>query len=157
MLKILSQNKNLWMDSKSVSQQTAVFILVVIWTYTGMEKLLDWKRSWNAFHNQTFPKELADIISYAVPISEILLALLLAFALTRWWGLIGSLLLLTVFNTYVGLIWWGAFPRVPCNCAGFLESMGWAAHFWFNAALTLMIVFVLWINKKPNINPDPNA
>ncbi|WP_228779817.1 MauE/DoxX family redox-associated membrane protein [Aquiflexum lacus] len=154
---MLSQNKIMWMDSKSVSQQTATFILVVIWTYTGVEKLLDWKRSWNAFHNQTFPKELADIISYAVPISEILLALLLAFALTRWWGLIGSLLLLTVFNTYVGLIWWGAFPRVPCNCAGFLESMGWAAHFWFNAALTVITVLVLWINKKTNINPDPNT
>lgn len=131
-----------------IQEQIPVFILVVIWTYTGTEKLLDWNRSWNAFHNQTFPRELADIISYVIPISEILLALLLAFTFTRWWGLIGSLLLLSVLNTYIGLIWWGAFPRVPCNCAGFLESMGWEAHFWFNAVLTLMVVFVLFLNKK---------
>ncbi|MFC4871969.1 MauE/DoxX family redox-associated membrane protein [Negadavirga shengliensis] len=54
--------------------------------------------------------------------------LLLAVALTvkplRWWGLMGSVVLLSVFTTYVGLIWWNVFDRVPCNCAGFIEAMG---------------------------------
>ena len=44
----------------------------------------------------------------------------------------GSSLVLTVFTTYVGLIWVGAFPRVPCSCAGILESLGWAEHFGLN-------------------------
>ncbi|WP_009033206.1 MauE/DoxX family redox-associated membrane protein [Indibacter alkaliphilus] len=142
------QAKERVFPSRTVLIQIAVFVLVIIWTYSGVEKLMDWNRSWNAFHNQTFPSDLADILSYAVPIAELVLALLLVLGFTRWWGLMGSVLLLTVFNTYVGLVWWGAFPRVPCNCAGFLESMGWGAHFWFNAALSLMIVFVLWIQKE---------
>ncbi|WP_396127661.1 MauE/DoxX family redox-associated membrane protein [Algoriphagus halophytocola] len=61
-----------------------------------------------------------------------LIALLLLFSITRWWGYLGSILLLTVFTTYVGLIWVGAFPRVPCNCAGILESLGWLEHFVLN-------------------------
>lgn len=139
-------------NSRRIAEQAilhgSVFILVIIWTYSGVEKLLDWNRSWNAFHNQTFPSDLADILSYAVPIAELVLALLLVLGFTRWWGLIGSVLLLTVFNTYVGLVWWGAFPRVPCNCAGFLESMGWGAHFWFNAVLMQMIICVLFLKRK---------
>ncbi len=64
-----------------------------------------------------------------------LIALLLLFSITRWWGYLGSALLLTVFITYVGLIWVGAFPRVPCNCAGIIESLGWAEHFVLNLGL----------------------
>ena len=107
-------------------------ILILLWTYTGFDKLIRWKASRNAFHNQTFPGELAEVLTYAVPIVELLIALLLLFSVTRWWGYLGSALLLTVFITYVGLIWVGAFPRVPCNCAGILESLGWAEHFWLN-------------------------
>ena len=57
--------------------------------------------------------------------------------------ILGSVLLLTVFVTYVGLIWVGAFPRVPCNCAGILESLGWAEHFWMNLGLIGVAVWGL--------------
>lgn len=121
--------------------------LIILWTYTGFDKLLRWKDSRNAFHNQTFPAELAEVLAYAVPIVELLIALLLLFSVTRWWGYLGSILLLTVFTTYVGLIWVGAFPRVPCNCAGILESLGWAEHFWMNLGLIGVGVWGLWSVK----------
>ncbi|OYX16149.1 MAG: hypothetical protein B7Z16_12030, partial [Algoriphagus sp. 32-45-6] len=82
-----------------------------------------------------FPVELAEILAYTIPAIEVLIALLLLFSVTRWWGYMGSALLLTVFITYVGLIWVGAFPRVPCNCAGIIESLGWAEHFVLNLVL----------------------
>jgi len=107
-------------------------ILVVLWIYTGLDKMIRFEESRKAFHNQTFPAELAEALSYLIPGVELLIALLLLFSVTRWWGYLGSVLLLTVFVTYVGLIWVGAFPRVPCNCAGILESLGWAEHFFLN-------------------------
>jgi uncharacterized membrane protein YphA (DoxX/SURF4 family) len=110
-------------------------ILILVWTYTGLDKLIRFEDSRKSFHNQTFPAELAEALSYLIPGVELLLALLLLFSVTRWWGHMGSILLLTVFITYVGLIWVGAFPRVPCNCAGILESLGWAEHFWMNLGL----------------------
>ncbi|MCH7411747.1 DoxX family membrane protein [Belliella sp. DSM 111904] len=111
--------QNIWKGKYSpIIVPVIAFLVSLLWTYTGLDKLLNWKKSWNAFHNQTFPSELADSLAYAVPIIELILALMLVFHLTRWWGMIGSLLLMTIFNTYVGLVWQGAFPRVPCNCAG---------------------------------------
>lgn len=119
-------------ELNALGLQLSSLILIIVFVYTGLDKLLRWEDNWKAFHNQTFPAELAAVLASAVPISELLIALLLLFSVTRWWGYLSSLLLLTVFTTYVGLIWVGAFPRVPCNCAGILESLGWEAHFWMN-------------------------
>ena len=106
--------------------------LILIWSYAGIEKLIRFEASKHAFRNQTFPLELADALAIWVPLTEILLAVFLMIPLLRWWGYLGSIMLLSVFNTYIGLIWVGAFPRVPCNCAGLLESLDWASHFWVN-------------------------
>ncbi|WP_144605864.1 MauE/DoxX family redox-associated membrane protein [Algoriphagus algorifonticola] len=116
-------------------------LLVLVWTYTGLEKVINFGSSRKAFHNQPFPAELAEILSYSIPMAELLISLLLLFSVTRWWGYLGSMLILTVFITYVGLIWVGAFPRVPCNCAGLIESLGWSGHFYLNLGL---IVVGIW-------------
>jgi uncharacterized membrane protein YphA (DoxX/SURF4 family) len=130
-----------------IMDKIASTLLILLWTYTGLDKLIQFEGSRKAFHNQTFPGELAEVLAYAIPISELLLALLLLFSVTRWWGYLGSILLLTVFTTYVGLIWVGAFPRIPCNCAGILESMGWEAHFWLNCSLIVICILGLKIKK----------
>ncbi|WP_332913814.1 MauE/DoxX family redox-associated membrane protein [Algoriphagus boritolerans] len=97
---------------KKLDYQFPALILILIWTYTGLEKFLRFKQSQKAFYNQPMPNEIEEVLSYTVPGVELLLALLLLFSVTRWWGYLGSALLLTVFITYVGLIWVGAFPRV---------------------------------------------
>ncbi|WP_051315228.1 MauE/DoxX family redox-associated membrane protein [Algoriphagus terrigena] len=121
--------------------------LILLWTYTGLDKIVRFEDSRKAFHNQTFPAELAEILSYAVPAAELLIVVVMLFSMTRWWGMLGSLLLLTVFTTYVGLIWVEAFPRIPCNCAGILESLGWAEHFWMNLFFIGISVFGLYKDK----------
>jgi uncharacterized membrane protein YphA (DoxX/SURF4 family) len=146
-------NAKIWFNQWIVTnmqkmEQGIRFILIFLWTYTGLDKLIRFEQSRKAFHNQTFPPELAEILSYAVPIAEILLAILLVWSISRWWGYLGSLLLLTVFLSYVGLIWVGAFPRVPCNCAGLLDSMGWGSHMILNLSLIILAIGGLWIESK---------
>ncbi|WP_339750774.1 MauE/DoxX family redox-associated membrane protein [Algoriphagus aquimarinus] len=130
-------------------------LLILLWIYTGMDKLIRWEASNKAFHNQTFPAELAELLVYAVPISELLIALLLLFSISRWWGYLSSILLLTIFTTYVGLIWVGAFPRVPCNCAGILNSLGWAEHFILN--LLFIALAILGLNQSQSKKPEADA
>jgi uncharacterized membrane protein YphA (DoxX/SURF4 family) len=127
---------------------TITSILILVFGYTGLEKLMRFGDSRKAFLNQPMPNELEEVLAYAVPGVELLLALLLLFSVTRWWAYLGSILLLTVFITYVGLIWVGAFPRVPCNCAGLIDSMGWAAHFWMNLGL---IGLAVWGMRLENL------
>ncbi|MBN7817770.1 MauE/DoxX family redox-associated membrane protein [Algoriphagus pacificus] len=126
------------------------FGLILLWTYTGLDKLIRFEGSKKAFLNQPMPNELEEILAFAVPGIELLLALLLLFSVTRWWGYLGSILLLTVFATYVGLIWVGAFPRVPCNCAGILESLGWGEHFVLNLGFIGVGVWGLYNLKCKN-------
>ncbi|SHO65363.1 MauE/DoxX family redox-associated membrane protein [Algoriphagus zhangzhouensis] len=126
-----------------IKEQLISIPLILLWTYTGLDKLIRYEESRKAFHNQTFPPDLAEVLTYAVPFVELLLGLLLLFQATRWWGYLGSILLLTVFTSYVGLIWVGAFPRVPCNCAGILESLGWTEHFVLNLGLIGLAVWGL--------------
>ena len=123
-------------------------LLILLWIYTGLDKLFRFDASRKAFHNQTFPAELAEILSYAVPITELLIAGLLLFSVSRWWGFLASILLLTIFTTYVGLIWAGAFPKVPCNCAGILNSLGWAEHLVFNLIFIAIGIYGLYQAQK---------
>lgn len=132
----------------------ASFILIITWIYTGLDKALAFEESWKALHNQTFPAWLATTLAYILPIVEVGLALFLFFSKTRWWGFLGSALLLAVFITYVGLIWVGAFPRVPCNCAGILNSVSWLEHLLINSALLLLSIFGTAYLKKVSKNPE---
>lgn len=122
--------------------------LILIWTYTGLDKLIRFEQSRKSFLNQPFPNEIEEVLAYAIPGVELLLALLLLFSVTRWWGFLGSSLVLTVFTSYVGLIWVGAFPRVPCNCAGILESLDWAEHFVLNLGLIGVSVLGLYLTPS---------
>ena len=138
------------MKEKLHFQAIPLCTLILLWTYTGLEKIIRYEASRKAFRNQTFPPELADLLSYSIPALELLLAFLLLFSVTRWWGYLGSILLLTVFITYVGLIWVGAFPRVPCNCAGIIESLGWREHLVLNLIFLILACqgFYFRSNKK---------
>ncbi|GGF42577.1 MauE/DoxX family redox-associated membrane protein [Echinicola rosea] len=141
------QSKENQTKLKAIFTLVTVILFLVIWTFTGLEKLINWQVSYKAFHNQPFPFSLADMLAYGIPITELLLAFALAAKPLRWWGLMGSVLLLSVFTTYVGLIWWNVFDRVPCNCAGFIEAMGWPGHFYFNSALLCLGIAALWMER----------
>ena len=138
---------------KPLMSVLSTFPLILLWTYTGLDKLLRYEESRKAFHNQTFPPELAELLSWAVPLSELILAAFLLIPVLRWWGHLGSLLLLTVFITYIGLIWVGAFPRVPCNCAGILESLDWSTHFWLNLGFIFLSVLGIKNSSAQTSNP----
>lgn len=123
-------------------------VLILVFGYTGLEKFLRFEQSRKAFLNQPMPNWLEEYLAFLIPGTELLVALLLLFSVTRWWGYLGSALLLTVFVTFVGLIWVGAFPRVPCNCAGIIESLGWAEHFWMNLGLIGISIYGMWMERK---------
>ena len=125
----------------------STIFLIVLWTYTGLDKLIRFEQNQKSLFNQPFPNEIEEVLAYAIPGVELLLALLLLFSVTRWWGFLGSLLMLTVFTSYVGMIWVGAFPRVPCSCAGILESLGWGEHFVLNMGLIVVALFGLGLES----------
>src|SRR5690606_37522243 len=70
-------------------------------------------------------------VSWLVPLSEILIAILLLFRATRLPGLVAAFTLMVTFTAYIYIILnFSSF--VPCSCGGILEKLGWTEHLIFN-------------------------
>lgn len=122
--------------------------LVMLWGYTSIDKFINWQESHRAFLNQPFPNQWAVWLSYSVPTLEMLLVILLIFPQCRWWGFLGSLLVLTSFTVYVGMVWIGVFQQVPCNCAGLINLLNWEGHLILNFGFLGIATAGLWYTKK---------
>src|SRR5687767_1163537 len=91
--------------------------LFAVFALAGVGKLLDLPGSEKAVKEFGVPDDLAKGFSIALPIAELILALLLLPVTTAWLGAIGGFLLLAVFIG--GMIWQIAQGRAPdCHCFG---------------------------------------
>ncbi|MBT0810104.1 hypothetical protein KIH41_02265 [Litoribacter ruber] len=133
----------------NILTEVTALLLILLMGYTGLAKLVDFQGFQSAMQNQEIPFDWARQLAWAIPLVEMLLVGLLLWEKTRIWGFIGSLALLSIFSTYVGLIWIGSFPRVPCGCAGIFDSMNWGAHLAVNlgfAAISALGIYLSTTN-----------
>nr|WP_139377370.1 MauE/DoxX family redox-associated membrane protein [Daejeonella lutea] len=98
---------------------------------------------------QVFTAEVADILVYLVPFTELVLAGLLCFTLTRIYGFVLSAVLLAWFSIYIVLILAGVFGKIPCSCGGVLSQLGWSEHLAFNLVfLALALIGFVSLKKE---------
>ncbi len=112
-------------------------LLILLFTYAAASKLMDVDRFRSQLYLQPFSQRLADVLLYALPTIELIVALLLCFNRTRFAGLLLSTLLMAVFTAYISLVllhYWG---KVPCSCGGILQHMSWPVHLAFNWAFMI--------------------
>ncbi|MGF1924966.1 MAG: MauE/DoxX family redox-associated membrane protein [Bacteroidia bacterium] len=122
-------------------------LLVLLWVYAAGSKLADLEDFRRQLYNQTLGKSTANILFWAIPISELLAALLLLFQKTRFAGLVVSAFLMALFTVYIGLVLIGYYDRTPCSCGGVLKEMGWQMHFWFNLYFLTISGLGLWLER----------
>ncbi|MHB1178642.1 MAG: MauE/DoxX family redox-associated membrane protein [Daejeonella sp.] len=119
-------------------------LLIILWVYASLSKLIDYEHSRGEMLNQVFSKQLAAVLVWLIPIIELLVSCLLISIKTRLLGLYASILLLVIFTVYIGLVMTNIFGRIPCSCGGFISKMTWGEHLLFNLfflVLTLAGVF----------------
>lgn len=119
-------------------QHLSCAALVLLFVYTALSKLWAFSDFTGQLHAQAVPEWSVSTLAWAIPLAELLTALLL---LTNRWraaGLWGAALLMTLFSAYAGLVLAGAFAQVPCSCGGVLQGMGWRTHFLFNLLFLLL-------------------
>lgn len=127
-------------------------MLILLFTYTAMSKVLDYETFRGQMLNQPLPISLSNQLAWAVPLTELVIATLLIIKPTRLIGFALSLVLMTAFTVYVGLVIANIFDRVPCSCGGIMESLSWESHFAVNLVFLLLSMtgFILEIRKKRN-------
>lgn len=137
------------MKTLIVQAISAAFIL--LWVYTAGSKLADFQAYKHEMSLQVFSSGVTLMLLYAIPLLEILAAILLLVKKTNKAGMILSLLLMLVFTGYIILIISGYFPKTPCSCGGIIKAMGWKAHLIFNIFFISASILSLFFTLKQEV------
>lgn len=124
-----------------------VAVLILVFVYTGVSKLLDRQMFESRLVQMPLLHVMSAFVSYALPFTELMVAVLMLLPACKLYGLYASLLLLCVFTIY--LLYMLLFvPNLPCSCGGVLQQMGWKTHLIFNGVLIGINVYVIRLQRK---------
>lgn len=125
------------MKSRSVLCEIIPAIFIFLFVYTALSKLFAHKIFTQVLTETPLIGSIAVYIAIAIPVFELMVALLLLIPHTRRWGLYSAFGLMLIFTLYIGYMI--AFtPNRPCTCGGVLEKMTWTQHLLFNIGFTLL-------------------
>ena len=124
-------------------------LLVILFLYTGLNKL---------FEHTTFRYQLgispwpllaswSGVVSWALPIVEVLLAAMFLITAFRMTAFIASAILFAGFLVYLGILL-SSGSTLPCTCGGIISSMSWNAHVWFDAACFILCIAGIWLLRN---------
>lgn len=147
------------MDKGELIITTTIVMVILLFMYTGVSKLLEYDKFVFQMRRapHSFTQAWAPFLGRAVPLAELLLVLFLFLDKTRFWALIGSLILMVFFEVYI--IWMKIIEvqtgiKLPCTCGGIISNMGWTAHLLFNAVFIFFLglsVYYKWKTSKSKI------
>ncbi|GBF19658.1 methylamine utilization protein MauE [Arenibacter sp. NBRC 103722] len=129
--------------------QTACLLFIVLFAYAGLTKLLAPNLFYDSIRNSPIlgGKAMASLASWAIPLSELAVALLLIWKKTRLIGLYGATVLMLLFTGYTLAIVFFA-PYRPCSCGGVISLLSWEQHLVLNAILLLLALMAIWSSLK---------
>jgi putative oxidoreductase len=127
-------------------------LIVLLFLYTALSKLVDLRHFVRAIDNQPFDNRYTTVLVIILPAAEILSGLLLLVPRLRLAGFAMSAILMLAFTGYVALVTFHFYERVPCACAGVFDQLTWPQHLIFNAVFLLANVmgFFLQLSLKPS-------
>ncbi len=132
----------------SIILSTTNIALIIMWTYAGLVKLLNFSESRAQILNQPFPQVMSDILLYIIPIVELLIVILIFIPSVRKWGFVLSAFLLGLFSIYIILIKNYLFDRIPCSCGGIISGFSWTQHLIFNTIFLILSLLGLSLTIK---------
>jgi hypothetical protein len=126
-------------------------MLIILWVYAAASKLADVNVFTAQLKREPVPGWAAAMLVWALPATELMIALLLSFIKTRTYGLLFSLILMATFTLYVGLALSGAYGSIPCSCGGIFSFLQWKGHLVFNTVVTIA-AFIGWKLSRKEMN-----
>lgn len=128
--------------TKEILIEVIIILFIVLWLYTGLNKILDYKSFKTQLEKSPFVERFATLISWTLPTTEMLIAATLVYKRTKLLGLYLSYTLMLLFTGYIWLMLRYAYD-LPCSCGGILASMSWQEHLIFNTTMTLLVVLAI--------------
>jgi hypothetical protein len=123
------------------------FLLTMLFVYAATAKLLDETNFRYQLSLSPLVGSFPGIIAVVLPVIELVTAGLLTVKNTRFYGLLASLVLLTVFTLYIaGMLLSGV--HLPCSCGGAISSLSWPEHLLFNFFFLVITIVAFVMEKK---------
>lgn len=122
-------------------------LLILLFLYTAISKIADYAQFRIQLSNSPSLSPYAGVLSWLVPVIEIIIVILLFFPLYRKSGMYASLILLTLFTGY--LIYMVIFtPDLPCSCGGVLQILSWREHIIFNLVFMMLSFYGIVLDQR---------
>lgn len=132
--------------TKELIKLILCLLCIFLFTYVAYSKLTDHQRFFDGLSKVHFISNYAVFLSWAIPISELIIAILLIVPKTQQLGLVGFIILMVLFTVYITDSLLGG-KNLPCSCGGVIEKMSWKQHVWFNLAFIVIAGSALWLSK----------
>lgn len=143
------------MKSVSIQKKTIIgtisILFLVLFVYTASSKLLDLGLFELRLGRMPYIAPYASLLSWSVPLLELVIAGLLLIPKLRIIGLYASGILLTLFTIYIIAVLQFS-DDIPCSCGGIISSLGWTDHIILNSFLVVLALLgILWSKKQYNV------
>lgn len=132
---------------KALIVEIIALLFVVLFLYTGINKLLDYRLFKEQLLDNPMLKPVAGIVVWSLPLTEFVVSLMLFIPTWRTKGLYVSLILMSLFTIYI-LILLGFSSHIPCSCGGALENLTWNQHILFNLAWIALAFTAIILDRK---------
>lgn len=132
---------------KNIITEIISFLFILLFVYAALNKLLDFEEFKAQIGKSPLITAFASWIVWAVPLTEIIIAIMLAIPRFRLMALYASFCLMIMFTSYIVIIL-NYSIYIPCSCGGVLEKLGWTEHLIFNIAFVLIAIAGIAIYSK---------
>ncbi|ULQ55444.1 hypothetical protein KJS94_12405 [Flavihumibacter rivuli] len=112
-------------------------LLILLFAYTGISKLLDQDRFLNTLEHSHLLQPYAKILPYLIPIAELIIVGGLLSPTYQRIALLASFALMALFTNYIGIMLL-AEEELPCSCGGVISSLSWKNHLVFNILFLIL-------------------
>ena len=123
------------------------YLYVILFIYAAVSKIIDFENFRIQLGQSPLLSAFATEVAIAIPLIEIIIAVLLILPRLIKIGLYASYLLMVMFTTYIYIIL-NYSQFIPCSCGGILEKMTWNQHMVFNIIFLLLVLIAILFSQE---------
>lgn len=132
---------------KAFLVKVITYFFIILFLYTGVAKLMDVHVFKEQLISSPLMSSLAGIITWALPIGELLLAVALFIPAFQLKGLFATLALMSLFTIYVVTILFMD-NHLSCSCGGMIENLSPRQHVIFNSACVILSAVAITLARR---------
>jgi putative oxidoreductase len=125
-------------------------LFIFLFVYTAISKFREFHSFKSVLAKSPLVGNYSELVAWILPSIELLVALVLFIPNTRQAGLLGSLVLMSLFTVYVGYMIIFV-PHLPCSCGGVISGLSWKEHLFFNFFFMMLALAGILLQKRSEI------